>query len=152
MVLEKDWQAVTDEYGQAPVPGRGLARITGRLVRIQGFRLDPPREHPELEVFYPPVTTPDGRGGSTGRTAPKAPAGDTGAAEQRRSGTLPTTTSRWAPNPPPEPAPSPAGAVDDPIEEDALTPRYGIPIARSAPPDQPGDDGPSRGDQRRGIV
>ena len=54
MVLEKDWQAVTDEYGQAPVPGRGLARITGRLVRIQSFRLDPPREHPELETFYPP--------------------------------------------------------------------------------------------------
>jgi hypothetical protein len=82
MVLDKDWQAVTDEYGQAPVPGRGVARITGHLVRFQSFRLDLPREHPELEPFYPP----------------KPPADD---APQHHGGTLPDTTTSWAPPPPP---------------------------------------------------
>ena len=114
MVLEKDWQAVTDEYGQAPVPGRGLARVAGRLVRIQAFRLDPPREHPELEVFYPPKTAQDAP-----CVAP-AGSGNAGDANRRRSGTLPTTTSRWAPSPPPEPSPS----------TDAPPPRAGRPIPR----------------------
>jgi hypothetical protein len=145
MVLEKDWQAVTDEYGQAPVPGRGLARITGRLVRIQGFRLDPPREHPELEVFYPPKAT-------VSASRASAAAAATGDSDWQRSGTLPATATRWAPNPPPEPTPAPDDPVDGQIEEDAATPRYGVPIARSAPPDQRGDDGPPRGDQKRGIV
>ena len=154
MVLEKDWQAVTDEYGQAPVPGRGLARITGRLVRLQGFRLDPPREHPELEAFYPPKTTQDAPGGSkrvSAPTAPAAPRHDT-ETDQRRSGTLPMTTTRWAPNLPAEPVQSPEVPARDQTDEDAATPRYGVPIARSAPSDQPAADRPSSGDQGRGIV
>jgi hypothetical protein len=148
MVLEKDWQAVTDEYGQAPVPGRGLARLAGRLVRIQGFRLDPPREHPELEVFYPPTTAPDASTPST----PPPPRGDTRAADQRRSGTLPTTMTRWAPSAPAEPASSPNGPADEQTDEDAPTPRYGVPIVRSAPPDLQDDEGQPGGNQRRGIV
>jgi hypothetical protein len=82
MVLDKDWQAVTDEYGQAPVPGRGVARITGRLVRLQSFRIDLPREHPELEPFYPPKASPT-------------------ALDEHRSGDLPDTTTSWAPQPTP---------------------------------------------------
>jgi hypothetical protein len=93
MVLDKDWQAVTDEYGQAPVPGRGVARITGHLVRLQSFRLDLPREHPELEPFYPPKPQTD----------------DT---PQHRGGTLPDTTTSWAPPPPP-------------VDSDAPTPPFG---------------------------
>jgi DNA segregation ATPase FtsK/SpoIIIE-like protein len=133
MVLEKDWQAVTDEYGQAPVPGRGLARTSGRLVRIQGFRLDPPREHPELEAFYPPRLRPDS-------TADEADQG----AEQPRSGTLPTATTRWAPTPPTT-APTDAAAMGD----DAPTPPYGVPTAPPAPPMR---DGPPRSQQRGGTV
>ena len=122
MVLDKDWQAVTDEYGQAPVPGRGLARITGRLARLQSFRLDLPREHPDLEQFYPPKTAQDGA--------------DSYSADEHRSGTLPHTATRWAPRPP---------AADVPADgADATTPRHGVPItpdpnpAESVPGDQPG--------------
>ncbi|HEX5407446.1 MAG TPA: hypothetical protein VFX16_34665 [Pseudonocardiaceae bacterium] len=102
MVLDKDWQAVTDEYGQTPVPGRGIARITGRLVRLQSFRLDLPREHPELEAFYPPLAA---RGEADGHPA-----------DEHRSGTLPNTHTRWAP---------PAEQVDP----DAPTPPNGTPMA-----------------------
>lgn len=93
MVLDKDWQQVTDEYGQTPVPGRGVARLAGKLVRVQSFRLDPPREHPELEAFYPPALVEQ-------RTCPQ-------------SGTLPTTQTRWAP-PPPDETPTPALGVPGP--------------------------------------
>jgi heme exporter protein D len=112
MVLDKDWQAVTDEYGQAPVPGRGMARITGHLVRLQSFRLDLPREHPELEAFYPP------------RSAQPAPE------DTHRSGTLPTTTARWAPQP------------DQDADDDAPTPPTGV---RTTP-------APSTGSGRRPTV
>ncbi|HEX3783296.1 MAG TPA: hypothetical protein VHX38_26825 [Pseudonocardiaceae bacterium] len=141
MVLEKDWQAVTDEYGQAPVPGRGLARTTGRLVRIQSFRLDPPREHPELEEFYPPKTN---QAASATRTATTTPAAGNGDTDQSRSGTLPTTSSRWAPTPPPESA--------APVDDDAPTSPYGVPVNPLAPPSPPAQNKPPRGDQRRGTV
>jgi DNA segregation ATPase FtsK/SpoIIIE-like protein len=141
MVLEKDWQAVTDEYGQAPVPGRGLARTSGRLVRIQSFRLDPPRERPELEAFYPPRLRPDSAPGETG--------------EQARSGTLPTATTRWAPTPPTTP-PTDAVAVRDTdaaaMGDDAPTPPYGVPTVPTAPPSPPMRNGPPRRQQRGGTV
>lgn len=92
MVLGQDWQTVTDEYGHTPVPGRGMARIAGRLVRLQSFRLDPPREHPELEPFYPAKASPPAHpisGASTG-TEP--------------------ATARWAPHP--TPPVGEAGATD----------------------------------------
>ena len=104
MVLDKDWQAVTDDYGEAPVPGRGLARIAGRLSRIQSFRLDLPREHPELEQLYPP---PGGRQS----TAPSKQGND-----ERRSGTLPTTETRWAPA-------SPSGPEGASTEDTPTPPR-----------------------------
>lgn len=53
MVLDQDWREVVDEYGADSVPGRGMARIRGRLRRIQGFYLPTPREHPEVEHLYP---------------------------------------------------------------------------------------------------
>jgi hypothetical protein len=53
MVLDQDWREVVDEYGQETVPGRGTARIRGRLRRIQSFYLRTPREHPEIEHLYP---------------------------------------------------------------------------------------------------
>jgi hypothetical protein len=110
MVLEKDWQAVTDEYGQAPVAGRGLARTSGRLVRIQSFRLDPPREHPELEAFYPPQLPSDSTADGTDATT-----------DQPRSGTLPTATTRWAPAPPTT-APTPPAPDTPTVDDDAPTP------------------------------
>jgi hypothetical protein len=115
MVLDKDWQTVTDEYGQSPVPGRGIARITGRLVRLQSFRLDLPREHPELEAFYPPQAV---RGEAEDRSA-----------DDHRAGTLPNTDTRWAP---------PAEQVD----ADAPTPPYGTPAtAADTQPPTPQDSG-----------
>jgi DNA segregation ATPase FtsK/SpoIIIE-like protein len=145
MVLEKDWQAVTDEYGQAPVPGRGLARITGRLVRIQGFRLDPPREHPELEQFYPPrLRSEPARHDPTGAADEQT--------ERRRSGTLPTATTRWAPAPPATP-PTDTTARDAVVGiDDAHTPPYGVPTTSPAPPSPPMRDGPPLGQQRPGTV
>jgi hypothetical protein len=144
MVLEKDWQAVTDEYGQAPVAGRGLARTSGRLVRIQSFRLDPPREHPELEAFYPPRVRPDSAADEADETA-----------EQPRSGTLPTATTRWAPTPPTTP-PTDAAAVRDTdaaaMGDDAPTPPYGVPTVPTAPPSPPMRNGPPRRQQRGGTV
>ncbi|MFD1044380.1 hypothetical protein ACFQ1S_01610, partial [Kibdelosporangium lantanae] len=54
MVLDQDWREVVDEYGQETVPGRGTARVRGRVRRIQSFYLRTPREHPEIEHLYPP--------------------------------------------------------------------------------------------------
>jgi hypothetical protein len=113
MVLDKDWQAVTDEYGQTPVPGRGMARITGRLVRLQSFRLELPREHPELEALYPPKTA--------------QPSSE----DQPRSGTLPTTTARWAPQP------------DQNSDDDVPTPPMGVPTPSSGPASEAGHRRPT---------
>jgi hypothetical protein len=140
MVLEKDWQAVSDEYGQAPVPGRGLARIAGRLVRIQSFRLDPPREHPELETFYPLKAAPDGQSPAT---QVRRSAND--ADDRPRSGTLPTTKSRWAPAPSARPEPTS-------LPDDAPTPAYGMPTARTPQPPPAGSNSPQRRDQGRGTA
>ena len=138
MVLEKDWQAVTDEYGQAPVPGRGLARITGRLVRIQSFRLDPPREHPDLEVFYP-LKIKD----SHEHPAPSARRSMDGEGAESQSGTLPTTASRWAPARPPEDADNDASTSEEP------TPPYGTPVSSSVRPPSPPPKGPPHTGERR---
>jgi hypothetical protein len=79
MVFGDDWRSVVDEYGADTVPGRGMARIMGRLLRIQGFKLDLPREHPEVEHLYPPkvgahTASPAvaGPSASTAHWAPKA--------------------------------------------------------------------------------
>lgn len=98
MVLDDDWREVIDEYGSDTVPGRGLARVSGRLVRIQGFNLKNPRAHPEVEHFYPPKLT-----------ATSAAVGTEGTA----------TATRWAPHPVAEDAPAgpPDGAVADPDHE-----------------------------------
>jgi hypothetical protein len=125
MVLDKDWQQATDEYGHTPVPGRGVARLAGRLVRLQSFRLDPPREHPELEPFYPPKTT--------------AHRAKTDRPDESRSGTLPTTQTRWAP--PPQ-----SGSAAD---EDTPTPPLGVPATE---PPQATHHGESRHDRRRRTV
>jgi hypothetical protein len=122
MVLEKDWRAVTDDYGQTPVPGRGMARVTGRLVRLQSFRLEPPREHPELDVFYPPKVGQD--------------ATSTAAHKRGRSGSLPTTATRWAPTPP-------AAAGDAPA------PPRDVPVDPSTPSPESASSDPSGSTQRR---
>ncbi|GAB3902526.1 hypothetical protein GCM10029964_093130 [Kibdelosporangium lantanae] len=83
MAFGEDWRSVVDEYGADTVPGRGMARIGGRLIRLQGIRLHLPREHPEVEMFYPP------KAGAP--TAPPAAAA------------TPTRTTQWAPKPPPTP-------------------------------------------------
>ncbi|WP_394614522.1 hypothetical protein JNUCC0626_32205 [Lentzea sp. JNUCC 0626] len=83
MVLGEDWRRAVDEYGAEPIPGRGLALI-GKLVRIQGLRIDLPREHPEMERLYPPRITHGSPGGGGGGGQP--------AAED-----LPSNVIRWAP-------------------------------------------------------
>jgi hypothetical protein len=117
MVLDRDWQTVVDEYGVDPVPGRGMARIGGKLTRIQGFRLALPREHPEAEQFYPPrVADPVGSGQSS----------------PRPGGVPRSTVGRWASRPStpdPSAAASAAGASQDRGSDDAPTPRYGIPLS-----------------------
>lgn len=80
MVLGKDWREAVDEYGANTVPGRGLARVGGRLRRIQGFYLATPRRHPEVEHLYPPNPSATG-------AAKEAKADTNGSA----------TTARWAP-------------------------------------------------------
>src|SRR5438309_9726426 len=42
------WRTVVDEYGAATTPGRGMARIGGRLIRLQSFWLPTPRTVPEI--------------------------------------------------------------------------------------------------------
>jgi hypothetical protein len=119
MVLDRDWQTVVDEYGVDPVPGRGVARIGGKLARIQSFRLDLPRERPEVEQFYPPKLT-----------------NPTAAAQTyTRPGGVPrSTVGRWAPRPreaPPGAATGPADPVGDIVgdfvADDAPTPPRGFP-------------------------
>jgi Helicase HerA, central domain len=132
MVLDRDWQTVVDEYGVDPVPGRGVARIGGKLARIQSFRLDLPREHPEVEQFYPPKLTA------------QTPPGQT----YTRPGGVPrSTVGRWAPKPPqaaPLPAAAPTDPVGNPVPDDAPTPPYGVPL----PPVDPSD---GSGGRRRTV-
>jgi hypothetical protein len=121
MALDRDWQTVVDEYGVDPVPGRGVARIGGKLARIQSFRLDLPREHPEVEQFYPP------------KLADLAPTGQT----YTRPGGVPrSTVGRWAPTP----APS-ADPMGNTMSDETPTPPHGVP----QPPLGDGQDNPSGG-------
>ncbi|CAM3412091.1 type IV secretory system conjugative DNA transfer family protein [Kibdelosporangium persicum] len=81
MVLGKDWREAVDEYGSNTVPGRGLARVGGHLRRIQGFYLDTPREHPEVEHLYPPKTA------------------TVGVTQRNQANAESATTTQWAPRP-----------------------------------------------------
>jgi DNA segregation ATPase FtsK/SpoIIIE-like protein len=121
MAMDQDWRAVVDEYGTESVPGRGMARIGGKLIRIQGFYLPSPREHPEVEHLYP-------------RKLDQA--GQSSAAEPP----LPHNVARWAPRPaaPPQAPDGPQQPPDgsqgsdqgrpaDEVDSDAPTPPHGIP-------------------------
>jgi hypothetical protein len=54
MAFGKEWKRVVDEYGEKTVQGRGMARIGGKFMRIQGFYLKSVREDPGAEKYYPP--------------------------------------------------------------------------------------------------
>ena len=115
MVLDRDWQTVVDEYGVEPVPGRGIARIGGKLTRIQSFLLGLPREHPELEQFYPPKLTD---------------VSATGGPNVRPGGVPRSTVGRWSPRPhqaPPPTTTGPQAAPTSAVADDAPTPPYGFP-------------------------
>ena len=90
-----------------------LARLDGRLIRLQGFNLDSPRKVPQAEIFYPPKLSPDG-----------APAGPAAAAQA-----VPTPTV-WAPRlvPPPD-----APGVEE-ADPDELVPAAGVPRIGAADP------------------
>jgi hypothetical protein len=144
MVLERDWQTVVDEYGVDPVPGRGMARIGGKLTRIQSFLLDLPREHPEAEQFYPP------------KLADMPPPG-TG---PRRPGGVPrSTVGRWSP-PPQSPPPADIGEAASPVPDNAPPPPEGVPqsptdaVQDAAPtvaPESPQDRSEPPGGRRRTV-
>ncbi|MFI6100826.1 hypothetical protein ACIA8G_35200 [Lentzea sp. NPDC051213] len=121
MALGGDWRQAVDEYGAEPIPGRGLA-VVGKICRIQGLRIDLPREHPEMERLYPPKTgqsTPgDGGDGGDGGGGGGQPPADP----------LPSNVIRWAPR-------RPAAAQDDNeehrgVEAEAPTPPAGMPVVR----------------------
>ncbi|WP_112273596.1 ATP-binding protein [Lentzea terrae] len=127
MVLGEDWRRAVDEYGAEPIPGRGLA-LMGKLIRIQGMRIDLPREHPEMEKLYPPKTgqsTP-GDGGDGGGGGGQPPEDD-----------LPSNVIRWAPRKAAAAAQDDAGHGSE-AEAQAPTPPTGMPVVRpeqlAAPP------------------
>jgi hypothetical protein len=162
MVMDQDWRAVVDEYGTESVPGRGMARIGGKLIRIQGFNLPSPREHPEVEHLYPRKLDQAGQ--------------QTPAAEPP----LPHNVARWAPRTTPQPAPdggpetsaagqgSGQGRPVDGVDSDAPTPPHGIPriglaavgqetaeasgTAVDTGPDEPPPGPPDGGRRRRRTV
>ncbi len=53
-VLGRDWSSATDVYGAVWPPGRGVARLGGRIGHFQAFLLDRPRDLPAAEYLYPP--------------------------------------------------------------------------------------------------
>ncbi|ONF73948.1 type IV secretory system conjugative DNA transfer family protein [Amycolatopsis keratiniphila] len=150
MVMDQDWRSVVDEYGNESVPGRGMARIGGRLLRIQGFNLPLPREHPEVEYLYPrKLDAAEQEGGQ------RPPAG-----EQE----LPRNVARWAPRqkaprPPEAPEEGQEGRQErlaDEVDGDAPTPPHGIPriglaateqeaAGRPEPPAEPAPAAPPQG-------
>lgn len=67
-IFGQDWRAIVDEYGTETVPGRGMARVDGRLFRIQSPRLDRIRKNPDVEYLYPPKAGTE----EPGETAPAA--------------------------------------------------------------------------------
>lgn len=84
--LGQDWRAAVDDYGAETVPGRGVARVGGKLLRLQTLFTDLPTKKPHLEVLYPP---------KRGEDVPiDAEAGQEGA-----------TILQWAPRPAPAPEP-----------------------------------------------
>ncbi|MCI2423062.1 hypothetical protein MOQ72_37160 [Saccharopolyspora sp. K220] len=119
-ILGKDWRAAVDEYGSNTVPGRGVARVGGRLFRIQVPRLDRPRKNPAVEYLYP-----------------------------RKRGTYPETpqpaanVGRWSPpHNPPRPR-EPENAADNPQRNDDTLPE-GIPVVNPAPAHQTPASSPRR--------
>lgn len=71
MVLDKDWRVVVDEYGEQTVPGRGMARVGGRLLRLQSFLLDSPRKLAAAEALYPAMAGADGQSAAEQAAAPE---------------------------------------------------------------------------------
>jgi hypothetical protein len=128
MVLENDWEAATDEYGAESVPGRGIARIGGRLLRIQSFKIGLPREDPAWQHCYPPTI---------GQQPPTAP--------------VTARTTRWAhttpsgkETPPTDPTSAPTGAPTRPADPtEANTTHAAATTAHDNPtPDNPGHQPP----------
>ncbi|MGZ3140432.1 hypothetical protein ACVDFE_00145 [Lentzea chajnantorensis] len=141
MALEDDWRRAVDEYGAEPIPGRGLARIAGKLARIQALRIDLPREHPEMEKLYPPKlgkSTPEG-GGSGG--------GGGGGGGQPPADDLPSNVIRWSPRK----APAAEQEEEHGAEAEAQTPPFGTPVVRPedlAPPPEQDVAPPAAGEPR----
>jgi DNA segregation ATPase FtsK/SpoIIIE-like protein len=122
MVLGKDWREAVDEYGADTVPGRGLARVGGRLRRIQGFYLATPRRHPEVEHLYPPRH-------STTDTPP----------ETQTNAKGPATATRWAPSRAATASDHDAQAVpeDATVEKHKQNEKTPTPETRNKPPGTP---------------
>lgn len=109
MMLDHEWRAATDEYGAQTVPGRGIARIGGRIIRIQTPYLPRLRQHPQAAPLYPPMREKDAPDpapsqAATARWAPTAPE-DTGEADQGPQNATQGPTST-------------AGGIEVPPEED----------------------------------
>ncbi|WP_018223927.1 hypothetical protein [Salinispora pacifica] len=81
MVLEGDWRLVVDDDGSADTMprGRAVARIAGRLCRIQVPWLDSPVHDPSVEGLYPR------RDGTPPAPTPPAPSPQTPAVPAPRS-------------------------------------------------------------------
>lgn len=158
MVLDKDWRTVVDEYGEQTVPGRGMARVGGRLLRLQSFLLDSPRKVAAAGALYPAMAGEDGQ--SADQQAAAAAAGSMSWAprEQPAAGDSAGDTE-----PPAAPAPEPVepkrpaseGVPADPNADDGAAgdtePPADIPrIGLAAPPqqDQANDHHRRRGRRR----
>ncbi|RJQ70554.1 hypothetical protein D5S17_28920 [Pseudonocardiaceae bacterium YIM PH 21723] len=119
MALEDDYRMATDEYGEEMVRGRGVARLGGKLMRIQSFLLDAPLDNKEAEPFYPPPAGPEAPNvvrmpSTTNVWAPPRPAARQ-PAQQAPQGTQgryvdpPTVPNVLPPNGPQEPLQPAAG-------------------------------------------
>ncbi|SER19751.1 FtsK/SpoIIIE family protein [Actinokineospora terrae] len=72
MAFGKDWRVLVDDYGASSVPGRGMARVGGTILRLQGFHLRSIREHPEVERYYPPKVGQDAADAAERAGTPRA--------------------------------------------------------------------------------
>lgn len=129
-ILGQDWRVIVDEYGSETVPGRGMARIAGRLIRLQAFQLDTPRKNPAMEHFYP-------------RKLAAAGAEN----QQQVAEQLPPNVIRWAPRRAPAQQAQQPGAQDgEGVDPDAATPPQGIPRIGDTTPaaDETAAGGPRR--------
>lgn len=151
MVLDKDWRAVVDEYGEQTVRGRGMARLAGRLLRLQSFLLDSPRKVAEAEAFYPPKAGETGPEASQRATA--AGGGSMSWAPREQPADGDSAAEKPAPEQPQQPAPAPpepapaepvAGGQAEPAaaEPDAgARPDGGVPAEPTPPATEQAGDG-----------